>query len=188
MKKQFGVEINVIPATVKLGSFFPLKCRTPLPVLSRVVYRFQCLGDQTESYVGMTVRTMSERVKEHLKGRGESAIHDHIASCHSCKQTKISLSNFSILKKCRTQFDTKIHEALLIKKLNPSLNRQLHLNRGASFMLKIFEWPHTLTWWRPLGICWPCVDLTGLPSHCAVRTQVTVSLYLNCNCSLTVTY
>ena len=107
MKKQFGVEINVIPATVKLGSFFPLKCRTPLPVLSRVVYRFQCLGDQTESYVGMTVRTMSERVKEHLKGRGESAIHDHIASCHSCKQ--ISLSNFSILKKCRTQFDTKIH-------------------------------------------------------------------------------
>ena len=139
MKKQFGVEVNVIFSTVRLGSFFPLKCSTPLPVQSQVVYRFRCLGDQDTSYIGMTVRHLSDRVKEHLKGKQDSAVHDHIESCHTCNQNKITIENFSIIKKCRTDFDTKIHEALLIKKHNPNLNRQLHLNRGASFTLKIFE-------------------------------------------------
>ena len=139
IEKQFGVQVNVIFSTARLGSFFPLKCLTPLPVQSCVVYRYKCLGDQDTSYIGMTVRTLSERVREHIRGGRESAVHDHITSCQTCNQNDISIENFSIIKKCRTEFDTKIHEALLIKKHNPNLNRQLHLNRGASFTLKIFE-------------------------------------------------
>ena len=139
IKKQFGVETNVIFSTVRLGSFFPLKCSTPLPVQSRVVYRFRCLGDQDVSYIGMTIRTLSERVKEHFKAKQDSAIQDHIATCQTCNKENTSINDFTIIRKCRTDFDTKIHEALLIKKHNPSLNRQMHLNRGASFTLKIFE-------------------------------------------------
>ena len=33
-----------------------------------------------------------------------------------------------MIKKCKSEFHTKIHEALFIKKCNPSLNRQLYAN------------------------------------------------------------
>ena len=35
------------------------------------------------------------------------------------------------------QYETKIQEALLIKKLNPKVNKQLY-SKGASFLLSIF--------------------------------------------------
>ena len=67
MADKFGAEINVIYTSLKVGSFFSLKCHTPLPLLSRVVYKYTCLGDQDTSYIGMTIRTVTERVKEHLE-------------------------------------------------------------------------------------------------------------------------
>jgi len=48
-----------------------------------------------------------------------------------------TLTNFKVLRKCSSEFDTKINEALLIKKLNPSLNKQLY-GRGASMLLSVF--------------------------------------------------
>ena len=36
------------------------------------------------------------------------------------------MKSFKILKKCVTEYDAKIQEALLIKKLNPKLNKQLY--------------------------------------------------------------
>ena len=143
MEKQLSVKINVIYTTTKLGSFFPLKSRTPLPALSRIVYKFSCLDDPNTSYIGMTVRSLEERVKEHLRAQGgkdsSSAVYDHIQTCQNCKNTKLSYKHFEILKKCRTDSDTKIQEALFIKKVNPKLNRQMHANKGASFTLKIFQ-------------------------------------------------
>ena len=52
---------------------------------------------------------------------------------------KHSVESFKILKKCvtETEYDTKIQEALLIKKLNPKLNKQLYA-KGASFSPSIF--------------------------------------------------
>ena len=143
MEKQLSVKINVIYTTTKLGSFFPLKSRTPLPAMSRIVYKFSCLDDPNTSYIGMTVRSLEERVKEHLRAQGgkdsSSAVYDHIQTCQNCKNTKLSYKHFEILKKCRTDSDTKIQEALFIKKVNPKLNRQMHANKGASFTLKIFQ-------------------------------------------------
>ena len=37
----------------------------------------------------------------------------------------IKIDNFKILRKCRSKADTPIFEAILIRKFNPSLNRQL---------------------------------------------------------------
>ena len=40
---------------------------------------------------------------------------------------KLNLNSL-IIKKCKSEFHTKIHEALFIKKLNPGLNHQLYAN------------------------------------------------------------
>ena len=58
-------------------------------------------------------------------------------SCDICANTKFNVNSFKIIKKCNSSFETKIHEALLIKKHNPGLNRQLFAN-GSSFLLHIF--------------------------------------------------
>ena len=50
---------------------------------------------------------------------------------------KYSVESFKIRKKYVTENDTKIQEALSIKKLNPKLNKQLYA-KGASFLLSIF--------------------------------------------------
>ena len=52
----------------------------------------------------------------------ESSVKDHIRSCDSCSNIKFSVNSFKIIKKCSSNFETKIHEALLIKKHNPKLN------------------------------------------------------------------
>ena len=44
---------------------------------------------------------------------------------------------FSVIKKCSSDYDCKIHEALLIKKHQPKLNKQLYEN-GSSFLLQLF--------------------------------------------------
>jgi len=45
----------------------------------------------------------------------------------------LPLTNFKLLRKCSSEFDTKINEVLLIKKLSRSLNKQL-IGRGASLL------------------------------------------------------
>ena len=71
------------------------------------------------------------RVREHLnfKRNQKSAIKNHILSCEFCSNVKFDLNNFSILRKCKSEFHTRMHEALLIAKSNPSLNHQLNAKR-----------------------------------------------------------
>ena len=47
------------------------------------------------------------------------------------------IHRFSVIKKCFSDYDCKIHEALLIKKPQPILNKQLYEN-GSSFLLQLF--------------------------------------------------
>ena len=139
MKAKFDIDINVVYTTTQIGSFFRLKCKTPSPVLSCVVYTFSCLGDQANSYIGMTERHMATRVGDHLRKSSNTAVAQHIKSCQTCITSKLSINNFTILQKCRTDKETKIYEALKITSKNPKMNRQLHHNRGASFILNIFN-------------------------------------------------
>ena len=139
--EHFGISVNVIYTTAKVGSFFRLKCVTPLPLLSRVVYKFTCLGDPNTMYIGLCNRFVIERVREHLAitRKQLTAVGKHIKGCIKCQQAKLSIHNFEIMKKCRSEFDTKIFEALYIKKFNPIINRQMFANRGASFTINIFD-------------------------------------------------
>ena len=91
------------------------------------------------TYYGMSTRHLITRVREHLDFNSiqRSAIKDHILSCDICLDVQHGIKSFTVIKKCQSKFHTKIHEALLIKKDTPKLNRQLYA-KGASFLLQVF--------------------------------------------------
>ena len=81
---------------------------------------------------------MVARVREHLNpGTAEkSAVGKHISKCTLC-QDQASIKNFEILRQCHDDYSINVHETLLIRKHNPSLNTQLHDKGG--ILLKIFR-------------------------------------------------
>ena len=84
---------------------------------------------------------MVARAKEHLNlgSSVKSKIKDHIIECNLCNKKDMNglLHCFSAIKKYSSDYDCKIHEALLIKKHQPKLNKQLYEN-GSSFLLQLF--------------------------------------------------
>ena len=75
-------------------------------------------------------------MNEHL--RGGSAITDHIGQCRDCQNQGVTMEDFIVLQKCRKKTDPPIYEALIIKDLDPSLNRQL-VKPGKQLTLKVFD-------------------------------------------------
>ena len=135
--KKFDVKIKVVYKSCKLSSFFSLKDKTPLPLLSKVVYKFTCLRDVNLAYIGETTRPLQIRVDEHLSKKSTTAVGKHIKGCDVCKNGSLTLKDFEVLKRCSTNGETRIHEALLIRKESPQMNKQLHLS-GASFILSVY--------------------------------------------------
>ena len=67
---------------------------------------------------------------EHLNvasQRENSAIKQHILSCTVHSNVRHDLNSFEVLKQCNSDFQAKIHEALLIKKHRPSLTKQYYM-------------------------------------------------------------
>ena len=87
----------------------------------------------------MTTRHLAARVYEHLvlDGPYKSAIKDHIRECATCLEEKYTVNSFQTLKRCHAEFETKIQEALLIKKLNSKPNKQLYA-KDSFFLPNIF--------------------------------------------------
>ena len=119
----------------KTGTYFQLNCSTTAGVFS-VVYKFDCLRDANCSCIGMTTRHFATRTHEHLYSTiTKTAITEHLKVCNGCKKNSI-INSLNIIKKCSTEYKTKIHEALQIK-ISPQLNKQLNAN-GFLFFLKVF--------------------------------------------------
>ena len=131
-----GDKVRIVYSTTKIKDHFRLKDPSPKELQTNVVYRFQCLVDPNTQYVGYTNRTLRERVKEHVGGG--TRISDHIGQCTECSKRGITTNDFSILKKCRKKTDTPVFEALFIKRINPSLNKQL-IKPGYTHQLQIFN-------------------------------------------------
>ena len=137
VKTKFDVDINVYYTCFETGSYFQLKCSTPFPLLSNVVYKFSCSRD-ANIYIGMTTRHLGTRIQEHLHHKTiKSAIREHFEICQNCKLNNTNLNVFKVLRTCNSEYATKIQEALLIKKHNLQLNRQLYAN-GSSFLLNVY--------------------------------------------------
>ena len=122
-----------------VGNYYQLKSSTPTELLSNVMYKFSCPCDTAISYIGYTTHHLITTIHEHLNLNSitKIAVKDHIYSCSHCSKTDLSVSNFKVIKKCNTGFDTKIQEALIIKKFNPTLNRQLY-SSGSSYLLNVY--------------------------------------------------
>ena len=81
---------------------------------------------------------MLTRALEHLNPKSaETAISQHIQICTDCSNAQLNVSSFKIIKKCRSDYETKIEEAILLKKLKPSLNNKLYAT-GCSFLLNVY--------------------------------------------------
>ena len=117
-KFKITLKINPVYKTFKVSHYFQLKTRVPPALCSNIVYQFSCSCDSNLTYNGMSTRHLSTRVGEHLGFhlKTESSIKEHILSCDSCSNIKFNVNSFKIIKKCNSNFETKIHEALLIKK------------------------------------------------------------------------
>ena len=87
----------------------------------------------------MSSRHLITRVQEHLNLRSlqDGAIKDHILLCGKCSNNRFNENNFVIICKCKSEFCSKIHKALLINLLSLKLNQQMFTNR-ASYLLNIF--------------------------------------------------
>ena len=138
VKTKFNIDINVFYTCFKTGSYFQLKCFTPFLLLSNVVCKFCCLRDANILYIGMTTRNLGTSIQGHLHHKTKkSAIRDHFEICQNCKLNNTDLNGFQVLRICNSEYATKIREALLIKKHNPQLNKQL-CAKGSRFLLNVY--------------------------------------------------
>ena len=129
-------KVRVVYTATKVKDQFRLKDATEDQLATNVVYSFKCLSDSGIQYIGYTNRALKVRVDEHL--RGGTRVSDHIANCKGCNDHGVNYQSFTMLKKCRTMWDTAVYEALLIKRHNPVLNKQL-VKPGYTHYLKIFN-------------------------------------------------
>ena len=139
IKKRFDIKITIVYKTTKVQEYFTLKSKTSLILNSNVVYKFTCSRDVKVTYIDTSARHLSIRAGKHLNisRSSKSAIKEHIRKCSSCETQSNNMKQFEIIRKCQTSYEAKIHEALVIKRNNPVLNKQLYAN-GASFLLNVF--------------------------------------------------
>ena len=88
------------------------------------------------TYVGKTKRFYGKRLGEHGV-KGTTSVSKHLKKCEMCFNCDNLNNCFEILSTANSDFDIKIIEALLIKKKQPIINKQMNFS-GAEFTLKIF--------------------------------------------------
>ena len=84
-----------------------------------------------KTYIDAPSRHLVTRAREHLNlnNNKKRAIKGYLQQCKSCSKNEIELfSSFAVLKKCSSEYNAKIHEALLINQSKPLLNKQLYAN------------------------------------------------------------
>ena len=142
----FSIQVAIIatcntPLNIIIECIYTIQTFSALELAlnSNVVYKFTCSRDVNVTYIGTSARHLSIRAGEHLNvsRSSKSAIKEHIKKCSSCKTQPNNMGQFKIIRKCQTSYEAKIHEALVIKRSNPVLNKQLYAN-GASILLNVF--------------------------------------------------
>ena len=112
----------------KIKNFCNHKDKLSSNNVSNVVYKFVCSSCQL-AYVGSTIKTLEQRVFEHLgtsfrTNRSltrplQSSIREH---CQSSCKCNFSVDDFNIIFKGSYQDEIWIAESIFIKKLHPTLN------------------------------------------------------------------
>ena len=115
LKQRFNVQIFTYYTSIKTGSYFNLKLKTPTALKCNVVYKFICLRDVNSTYFGMSTRHLVTGAREHLQRHSncaKSARSQHISFCQSCQNCNLDVSLFKVIEtvtinmksKCRRQY------------------------------------------------------------------------------------
>ena len=113
-----------------VGSFFKSKDSLPKHLISNVVYNFSCSRCNSR-YVGETHRNLTLRFAEHRGVSARSGKPISSPSLSSIRQHsqltghEFDIDDFTILSIAKSQYDTKLLEALFVKYLEPNLNTQI---------------------------------------------------------------
>lgn len=127
-----NVQPRILYRSKKLSSFFSLKDRTNKQHRHDVVYRYKCSGNGcSESYIGETKCRLEKRIAQHYGGDKRSHVYQHtMESGHP----PASIDDFTILDHTKGYYRRTISEALHIRELKPTLNKQ-----GQSIPLKLVD-------------------------------------------------
>ena len=139
MKKMFSsnVKPRIVSTGRKVGTSFQIKDQIKMKHKHDIVYCNECPEEQcNKNYIGKTWRRISERIIDHAGRDSKSYVYKHyIETGHRSPDInyfRIIGSNFR-----KNLFKRKIAEALLIKQLKPTLNKQ-----EKAIELKLFNWHH----------------------------------------------
>ena len=136
---RWKTRLKIAYTNCKVGSYFVLKDKLPWIFASNVVYKFECTVDSEVTYIGMTTRQACKRFQEHFDPTKNSAIQAHVANCKPCCDSKNYFDLFKIMSQCNGEKETEVTEAILIRKYQPILNKQLGVSNGASFVINVFK-------------------------------------------------
>ena len=117
------IDIRIIFVPFKIGQYFSAKCKIPQALVSHVVYKFNC-SCCNACYIGQTTKHNSVRAQEHLVTDKKSSVYKHLQNNPLC-MASCNEQCFTILDKAPTQYQLKIKEGMLIKKIDPILNKQV---------------------------------------------------------------
>ena len=85
-----------------------------------VVYHVKC-NECDEDYIGMSIRILNQRVIEHNNDPDS-----HVFQHQKEKGHKMDFDNIKILDRASNQLKLQYKEMLYIRKMNPSINRQMN--------------------------------------------------------------
>ena len=118
----------VFKSTTRLSIFFRFKGKVLFNLRSNVVYKLSC-GRCNGTYYGETCRHLNVRVDVHsgvslltgkkLKAKAAAAVKDHMLFCDHV----VSLGDFKILARSKSESHLKINESLLISHEKPEFDR-----------------------------------------------------------------
>ena len=117
-----NVKARIAFTVRKVGTSFQIKDKTEMKHNHDIIYCNECPEEQcNENYIGETAR-ITEKIVDHAGRNSNSYVYKHcIETGHrssDINDLKIIGSNFR-----KNVFKRKIAEALLIKQLNPTLNK-----------------------------------------------------------------
>ena len=119
---------------IKVGISFQIKDKTEMKHNHDIVYYNECQEKHcNESYIGETGKRISERIIDHAGRNSNSCVYKN---CIETGHRSPDINDFKIIgsKFRKNVFKRKIAETLLIKQLNPTLNKQ-----GKSIELNLFN-------------------------------------------------
>ena len=110
------------------------------------------------SYICVTTRHLSVRVREYWHSKIRSAVGKHINNCHVCKEKPGGENDFKIMRACSTEYNTKIQEAFnkLISVITILAVSRINLNKKNN-VLAVMAYSEEvlieLTLWLKFCVC-----------------------------------